>query len=205
MAQGLAEGKVALVTGAGGGIGRATAELFAREGARGVLVVDLKDDGGEETVERIRKDGGDARYLRADVTDESQVELVVRTAVDTWGRLDCAHNNAGTSGTGGPFTEFSLEEFNRVIAINLTAVFLCMKHELRQMVAQAPQGGAIVNTSSGAGGDDEAIGAAMRATVPQGELGRPEWLAESVVWLCSDRAGWVNGESMLVDGGTVCR
>ena len=257
MAHGLAEDKVALVTGAGGGIGRATAELFAREGARGVLVVDLKEDGGEETVERIRKDGGEARYLRADVTDEAEVERMVRTAVDTWGRLDCAHNNAGTSGVGGPFTEFSLEEFNRVIAINLTAVFLCMKHELRQMVAQDPKGGAIVNTSSGAGiigfpslphyvaskhgvlgltktaaqefardeirvnaicpgatdtpmmrgfiGDNQAIEDAMKATVPQGELGQAAWLAESVVWLCSDRAAWVNGESMLVDGGTICR
>ncbi len=102
MAQGLAEDKVTLVTGAGGGIGRATAELFAREGARGVLVVDLKEDGGEETVERITKDGGDARYLRADVTDEAEVVRMVRTAVETWGRLDCAHNNAGTSGSGDP-------------------------------------------------------------------------------------------------------
>ncbi len=257
MAQGMADGKVALVTGAGGGIGRATAELFGREGARGVLVVDVKDDGGEETVELVRKAGGEARYLHADVTDESEVERMVATAVEAWGRLDCAHNNAGTSGVGGPFTDFTLEEFNRVIAINLTAVFLCMKHELRQMVAQDPQGGAIVNTSSGAGvigfpslphyvaskhgvlgltktaalefarqgvrvnavlpgstdtpmmrgfinGDPE-IEAFMKSTVPQGELGKPEWLAESVVWLCSDRAAWVNGESMLVDGGTICR
>jgi NAD(P)-dependent dehydrogenase (short-subunit alcohol dehydrogenase family) len=222
-----------------------------------VLVVDLKDDGGEETVELVRKAGAEARYVHADVTDESEVERVVRTAVDAWGRLDCAHNNAGLSGVSGAFTDFTIEEWNRVIAINLTAVFLCMKHELRQMVAQSPQGGAIVNTSSGAGvigfpglphyvaskhgvlgltktaalefarqgirvnavlpgstdtpmmrsfiGGNPEIEAFMKGTVPQGELGKPEWLAEAVVWLCSDRAAWVNGESMLVDGGTVSR
>jgi NAD(P)-dependent dehydrogenase (short-subunit alcohol dehydrogenase family) len=257
MAQGLAADKVALVTGGGGGIGRATAELFAREGARGVVVVDLVEDGGEETVERIRKDGGDACFVRADVTIEDDVERIVRTTVDSYGRLDCAHNNAGITGQAGAFTDFSLDEWNRVLAVNLTAVFLCMKHELRQMVGQDPQGGVIVNTSSGAGvigfpslphyvaskhgvlgltktaaqefarqgvrvnavlpgstdtpmmrsfiGGDPAVEAFMKSTVPQGELGRPEWLAEAVVWLCSDRAAWVNGESMLVDGGTVCR
>ena len=146
---GLVEGKVALVTGAGGGIGRASAEIFVREGARGVVVVDVKKDGGEETVAGIRSAGGDAHYLDADVSDEDSVARMVRFAVDTYGALDCAHNNAGVSGVRAPLVECELAEWDRVVRVNLTSVFLCLKHELRQMVGQG--GGAIVNTSSGAG------------------------------------------------------
>src|SRR5262249_16556758 len=151
MADGLVVDKVALVTGAGGGIGRATAELFAREGARGVLVADVNEDGGAETVERIRATGSDARFVRADVTDEADVERVISTAVETWGRLDCAHNNAGTGDRPRAFVDLTLAEFHRVVTVNLAGVFLCMKHELRQMLAQDPNGGAIVNTASTAG------------------------------------------------------
>jgi NAD(P)-dependent dehydrogenase (short-subunit alcohol dehydrogenase family) len=257
MAQGLVADKVALVTGAGGGIGRASAEAFAREGARGVLVVDLREEGGEETVERVRLHGSDARFLRADVTNEADVERMVATAVEHWGRLDCAHNNAGTGDPPRPFVDLALTEFNRVLTVNLVGVFLCMKHELRQMLAQDPKGGAIVNTASTAGivafpatahyvaskhgvlgltktaaqeharddirvnaicpgatdtpllqgfiGGDATIEAALKAGTPQGELGRPDWQAQAAVWLCSERAAWVNGESMLVDGGMICR
>lgn len=248
------DGEVALVTGAGGGIGAATAVLFAAEGAR-VVVVDIDAAGAEATAARIEAAGGEAVARAADVTDESQVAAAVADAVDRWGRLDCAHNNAGTSGQPSAFTDLSLDDWNRVVALNLTGVFLCMKHELRVM---APAGrGAIVNTSSGAGiigfpslphyvaskhgvlgltktaaqeyvrqgvrvnaicpgttdtpmmqafiGGDPGIEKMMRRSVPTGEMGRPEQIAEAVVWLCSERASFVNGESMLVDGGTLCR
>ncbi len=145
----LAAGKVALVTGAGGGMGRAGAEIFAREGAEHVYVVDVKDDGGQETVDNIARAGGAATFVHVDVTDEDAVgELVARIAREH-GRLDAAWNNAGINDVSKAFHEFDKESWDRMIAINLTSVFLCMKHEIRQMLAQG--GGAIVNTSSGAG------------------------------------------------------
>lgn len=145
----LATGKVALVTGAGGGMGRAGAEIFAREGAKHVYVVDVKDDGGQETVDNIARAGGSATFVHVDVTDEDAVaDLVARIAREQ-GRLDAAWNNAGINDVSKAFHEFDKESWDRMIAVNLTSVFLCMKHEIRQMLAQG--GGAIVNTSSGAG------------------------------------------------------
>src|SRR5687767_5086030 len=146
---GLVAGKVVVVTGAGGGMGRAGAEIFAREGAAHVYVADLKVDGGEETAELVRKQGGDATFVGVDVTDEDAVAALVDRAVTEQGRLDCAWNNAGINDVSKPFTDFTKAEWDRMIAVNLTSVFLCMKHELRQMTAQGH--GAIVNTSSGAG------------------------------------------------------
>src|SRR5437764_9701997 len=104
---GLIDGKVVLVTGAGGGMGRAGAEIFAREGARHVYVVDLKVDGGEETVELVRKQGGDGTFVAADVTDEESVAAVIGRAVKEHGRLDCAWNNAGISDVSKAFTDFT--------------------------------------------------------------------------------------------------
>jgi NAD(P)-dependent dehydrogenase (short-subunit alcohol dehydrogenase family) len=146
---GVVDGKVVLVTGAGGGMGRAGAEIFAREGAAHVYVVDVNDDGGAETVERVERGGGAATFVHADVTDEDAVAALVARIVTERARLDCAWNNAGISDPAGPFTALTKDAWDRMIAVNLTSVFLCMKHELTQMAAQGS--GAIVNTSSGAG------------------------------------------------------
>jgi NAD(P)-dependent dehydrogenase (short-subunit alcohol dehydrogenase family) len=138
-------GKVALVTGAASGIGRATALAFAQEGAK-VVVSARSIDQGEETVACIRSSGGDATFVRADVTIASEVAGLVQTAVDTYGRLDCAHNNAGVSGTGFLPHKYPDDLWDRNIGVNLTGVWLCLKYEVRQMLRQGS--GAIVNTSS---------------------------------------------------------
>lgn len=150
---GMHEGRVALVTGAGSGIGRASALIFAREGAR-VVAVDLNGDAAKETAQRIEADGGEALALATNVTDEAQVEAMVAAAIERFGRLDAAMNNAGVSSPSFRFHEMPLEEWHRMLAVNLTGVFLCMKHELAQMIQQEIVGagrGAICNTSSGAG------------------------------------------------------
>jgi NAD(P)-dependent dehydrogenase (short-subunit alcohol dehydrogenase family) len=141
-------GRVALVTGAAAGIGRASARAFASAGAQ-VLVADVDAGGGEETVLLIAADGGEATFARADVTDASDAQRLVASAVERWGRLDCAHNNAGILGETGRTAEVALETWHRVIAIDLTGVFLGMRAQLAQMLAQG--GGAIVNTSSASG------------------------------------------------------
>jgi NAD(P)-dependent dehydrogenase (short-subunit alcohol dehydrogenase family) len=145
---GYGEGKVALVTGGGSGIGRATALAFARQGAR-VVVADVAVTGGEETVQRIQKAGGEAIFLRTDVSKAAEVEALITRAVSTYGRLDCAHNNAGIEGVEARTADYPEDDWDRVIAINLKGVWLCMKYEILQMQQQG--GGAIVNTASIAG------------------------------------------------------
>jgi NAD(P)-dependent dehydrogenase (short-subunit alcohol dehydrogenase family) len=140
--------RVALVTGGGSGIGRAASLLFAREGTK-VVVADVDADHAEETVKLVAGEGGDATACTVDVRDDASVAAMIARAVDAYGRLDCAFNNAGISPVAKPFVEHTLAEWQRVIDVNLTGVFLCMQHELRHMVEQG--GGAIVNTSSGAG------------------------------------------------------
>lgn len=139
------EGQVALVTGGGNGIGQATALAFAREGAR-VVVCDVDGRGGEDTVVQIREAGGDAQFASADVSRESDVISVIDGILRAYGRLDVAFNNAGISGTQGAVAELSEAQWNQVLAINLTGVFLCMKHQLAQMEKQAA--GAIINNAS---------------------------------------------------------
>jgi NAD(P)-dependent dehydrogenase (short-subunit alcohol dehydrogenase family) len=250
---GLLEGKSALVTGAASGIGRASALAFAREGAR-VMLADVDEGEGEKAAKAIRGGGGEARFARADVTREDEVEAMVRETVDAFGTLDCALNNAGMTGAAAPLQGLALEEFERVIALNLVGVFLCMKHEIPAM---RNTGGAIVNMASGAGliatpglahycaskhavlgltktaalenartgirvnaicpgsTDTPMLQAAMDANPqvrkmvlsgqPGGRLGTADEIAEAAVWLCSDRASFVTGHSMLVDGGAVAR
>jgi NAD(P)-dependent dehydrogenase (short-subunit alcohol dehydrogenase family) len=249
---GLLEGKSALVTGAASGIGRASALAFAREGSR-VMLTDVDEAGGERAAEEIRDAGGEALFTRADVTRDEEVEAMVRATVAAFGGLDCALNNAGMTGATAPLQGLELREFERVIALNLVGVFLCMKHEIPAM----RDGGAIVNMASGAslvptpglapycaskhgvlgltktaalenartgirvnaicpGSTDTPMLQAAMAMDPKvkkmilsgqpgGRLGRPEEIAEAAAWLCSDRASFVNGHSMLVDGGAVAR
>ena len=147
MAQSL-EGKVALVTGGGSGIGRATCLAFARNGAQ-VVVADVVEGGGNETVDIIKQEGGEATFIKADVTREDDVKNLVAKTVETYGGLDYAFNNAGVEGEQAPLHELPTEEWLRVMDINANGVFYCLKHELTYMVEHG--GGAIVNTSSIAG------------------------------------------------------
>lgn len=141
-------GKIALVTGAGAGIGRATALKFAEEGAK-VVVSDIEVDGGAETTELIRKAGGEATFIKADVSKAADVDAMVAHAVATYGRLDCACNNAGIEGLMMPIVEQTEENFDRIISVNLRGVFLCLRAEIAAMLKSG--GGSIVNLSSVAG------------------------------------------------------
>ena len=251
---GLVEGKIALVTGAGSGIGAATAQLFAKEGAA-VAVLDRDGDAAARVAATINSSGGTATSHSVDVTDDDQIERALSAVVRTYGRLDIAHNNAGMSGKPTAFTDLPLDSWHSMIATNLTSVFLCMQHELRQMAEQG--WGAIINTASGAGvvaapglphytaakhgvlgltkcaaQEYAARGIRVNAVLPgttrtpmieafiggnsdiekmvtrgigRKSMGSPDEIAQAVVWLGSDRASFVNGESMLVDGATVCR
>jgi len=146
---GIVDDKIVLVTGGGSGMGAAGAEIFAREGAAHVYVVDVNTDGGERVAAAVHKAGAGASFVAVDVTDEGAVAGLIDRIVAEHGRLDCAWNNAGITDAAGPFTSLAKDAWDRMIAVNLTAVFLCMKHELRQMTTQGY--GAVVNTSSGAG------------------------------------------------------
>jgi NAD(P)-dependent dehydrogenase (short-subunit alcohol dehydrogenase family) len=248
-------GKTALVTGAASGIGRATAQLLAQEGAA-VLVADIDASGAETVAAGIVAAGGRAHAVHCDVTRPEDVAGMVAEALERFGgRVDCAVNNAGITAPGGLLHEITPDAWERQIAVNLTGVFLCLRAELPVMRAQ--RSGAIVNMASGAGligtpglahygaakhgilgltktaaRENAALGvrvnalcpgstdtpmlrhfmdrseAARRmilASIPAGRLGRPEEVAEAVLFLCSERASYVNGESMLVDGGAVAR
>jgi NAD(P)-dependent dehydrogenase (short-subunit alcohol dehydrogenase family) len=141
-------GKVALITGAGNGIGRATALAFGKSGAK-VVVVDRDAAGGEATAGILRQQGGEARFVAADVTRSSDVAAYVKAALDAFGRIDCFHNNAGIEGTWKHTAEYDEAMFDQVIAVNVKGVFLGLRHVLPVMLQQ--KAGAIVNTASVAG------------------------------------------------------
>jgi NAD(P)-dependent dehydrogenase (short-subunit alcohol dehydrogenase family) len=142
------ENKVALVTGGGSGIGRCSALTLAKEGAK-VIIADVNIEGGEGTLRMIREAGGEALFICSDVSNASHVEELVARIIDTYGRLDCALNNAGISGTKLLTPDYSEEEWDRVIRTNLKGVWLCMKYEIPEMLKAGK--GSIVNTSSAAG------------------------------------------------------
>jgi NAD(P)-dependent dehydrogenase (short-subunit alcohol dehydrogenase family) len=141
----LLESKVTVITGAGSGIGRACALAFAGEGAR-VVVSDIAVQSGNETVNRIEQAGGEATFISCDVAQPQEIEALIHNTVETYGKLDCAVNNAGIAGVQATTADYPLENWQRVININLTAPWLCMKYELAQMVKQGK--GAIVNMAS---------------------------------------------------------
>jgi NAD(P)-dependent dehydrogenase (short-subunit alcohol dehydrogenase family) len=140
------DGQVAIVTGASGGMGQSIALAFGAAGAD-VVAADLTEEGGRRTVEQITQAGGRAVFVPTDVSDAAAVEALVARAAGDFGRLDCAVNAAAIEGEQGPLHELDDEVFDRIIAVNLRSIFLCMKHEIRAMLAGG-QGGSIVNIAS---------------------------------------------------------
>jgi NAD(P)-dependent dehydrogenase (short-subunit alcohol dehydrogenase family) len=242
-------GRVGLVTGAAGGIGRAICAQLVARGAHVVLAD--SDPGGLEDATRSLQAADRVRRLTVDVTEESQTQAMVDYVLSEFGRLDFAINNAGIAGRPASFVDVSLETWNRTIAVNLTSVFLCMRAELKAMLDQ--EAGAIVNVSSASAlrpipglphyvasksgilgltrsaaiefgrrgirtnslipgsidtqmiretmGDDPSTIDSVRARWVSGRMGLPEEAAHAAVWLCSPESAFVNGASIVVDGG----
>lgn len=158
------QNKVVLITGGNSGIGLAAAHAFARKGSK-VVIAARGIERGEQAAHEISTAGGEAVFIRADMAKPEDIESLVSKTIEIYGRLDCAFNNAATEGERLALTaDFSEEEFDHMVAIDLKGVWLCMKHQIRQILAQQPTGGAIVNTSSVNGLGGVAHGAIYAAT-----------------------------------------
>src|SRR5467141_1402116 len=249
------ENKVVLVTGAASGLGLATAKAFAESGAS-VVLADWNEKDAQSAAQELEEADHKTLAVRCDVSDDAQVDAMVKQTVATFGRLDAAYNNAGVQNVLAETADTAREDYDRVMGINLQGVWSCMKFELQQMRKQGS--GAIVNCSSLGGrvvgaergiyhaakhgvlgfsksaaleyaargirinaicpgliwtpmadqmvaaGQGEAL-KAMEKSIPMGRVGRPEEIAEAVLWLCSDAASYVTGQSISVDGGFIMR
>ncbi|NJL92747.1 MAG: SDR family oxidoreductase [Anaerolineae bacterium] len=245
--------KAIVITGGSSGIGLATAQAFAKAGTK-VVIADIED--GTEAVREIKKAGGEATFVKTDVSQAADVQMLIEQTVETYGRLDFAVNNAGISGTSAATGDYTEQAWNRVISVNLTGVWLCMKYELEQMLKQG--GGVIVNMASILGwvgfanapayvaAKHGVIGLTKTAAIeyavqnirvnavcpafiytamleqagmapgtdmydaianlhPMKRMGKPEEVADLVLWLCSEGASFVTGSAYLVDGGYVAQ
>ena len=246
------DGKTALVTGGGSGIGRAASLAYANDGAR-VVVVDVNGEDGEETIQQIKESGGEAILVHAAVSNPKDTQAMGDQAGEAFGSLDCAFNNAGIAGGRDRLltADYREDDWDRVLSINLKGVWLCMKSEIPQMLKQG--GGAIVNTASIAGlaglsgtvayvaakhgvtgltkaaaveyatsgirvnavcpgyiqtplvqpifQENDGMEERVASRHPMGRLGEPEEIAQAVLWLSSDKAAFVTGHNMPVDGG----
>ena len=251
----LLQNKTGLVTGGGGGIGRAICLAFAREGAN-VVVADVNADTGTQTTELIIAAGGEAVFAQADVSDETQVKAMVATARQSFGSLDIACNSAALSRGSGPIHQLKREVFDATLAMCLTNTWLCQKHEIELMLASG-NGGSIVNISSNASlrgqvnntayaaakagvniltkssaaeygrlgirinavspgvirtpglekyfEEQPKTAAVLKRAAAMERLGEPEEIAEAVVFLCSERASFITGQLLSVDGGAAVK
>ncbi|MEA2169367.1 MAG: hypothetical protein QOF76_2667 [Solirubrobacteraceae bacterium] len=194
-------GKVALVTGGARGMGRAIALAFANEGAS-VVITDINGDGARTTISEIEAGGGDGHFIRADVSVPAEVEALIAGTVETYGKLDCAVNNAGVELEAGPLADIEDDVFDRIVAVNLKGVFLCMKVQIRAMVRG--DGGTIVNIGSINSLRPQPTGAVYTST-KSALVGLSRSAAQAVLWLSSPKSSYTFGHLLAVDGGYLAR